>query len=63
MGRETDGAADLIRAWTDLRRANHEGADAVREQIRQWSGRLGRVRYRRIIEAASEDPAIRELLA
>lgn len=59
---EPEGMAEMIRGWTLLREVDEEDAEALAVRIRSLRDRVGRIRYRRAIEAAVEEPSLRALL-
>ncbi|MBM3459112.1 MAG: tetratricopeptide repeat protein [Armatimonadetes bacterium] len=60
--RPEEGVPELVRGLTLLRDAGAAEAEHVRDHIRYWSHRLGRVRYLELIRAATADPELRALL-
>ena len=62
LRQESAGAAELVAALAGLREIDPEAAEALVAQIRAWSDRSGRLRYRRIIQGATQDPELLKLL-
>jgi tetratricopeptide (TPR) repeat protein len=56
MRHEAAGAAEMLAGLAMLRGADDDTAETLRTRIRAWSDRCGRLRYRRVIQAATQDP-------
>jgi tetratricopeptide (TPR) repeat protein len=62
LRQESAGAEELIAGLQALREVDAEEAAALVAQIRAWSERSGRLRYRRIIQGATQEPELLALL-
>ncbi len=60
--RPDEGLLQLVQGLTLLCDAGAPEADHVRDHIRYWSRRIGRVRYLELIRSATSDPHLRTML-
>jgi tetratricopeptide (TPR) repeat protein len=60
--RDTEGASELVAGIALLRACAAPEAEGVLESVRAWKRRIGPVRYRQLIQSATPDPELRELL-
>ncbi|MFN3647939.1 MAG: hypothetical protein ACK47B_00050 [Armatimonadota bacterium] len=58
LGREEEAVALALASLAELRRLDPAAARPVREAVRAWSERIGRVRYRRLLQAAGAGPEL-----
>jgi tetratricopeptide (TPR) repeat protein len=62
MKQEQAGMTELIRGWELLAECSPAEAEAVLRRIRELREQVGRVRFRRIVEAATDNPEHRKLI-